>query len=44
MDELTLAQGTAHYARIRIEPQDAAGQPLAQFPVWTPPPAATPTP
>ncbi len=43
MDELTLAQGTAHYVRIRIEPQDAVGQPLAGFPVWTPPPPATPT-
>ena len=43
LDELTLAQGTAHYVRIRIEPQDAVGQPLAGFPVWTPPPPATPT-
>lgn len=44
MDELTLAQGTARYVRLRIEPQDAVGQPLAGFPAWTPPPAATPTP
>jgi hypothetical protein len=43
MDQLSLAQGTARYARLRIEPQDAVGQPLAQFPVWTPAPAATPT-
>jgi hypothetical protein len=43
MDELTLAQGTAPYVRIRIEPQDAVGQPLAGFPAWTPPPPATPT-
>ena len=44
MDQLTQAQGTARYTRIRIEPQDAVGQPLAEFPVWTPAPAATPTP
>jgi hypothetical protein len=43
MDQLTEAQLTARYTRLRIEPQDAVGQPLPQFPVWTPPPPATPT-
>jgi hypothetical protein len=43
MDQLTVAQGTARYARFRIEPQDAVGQPLAGFPTWTPAPPATPT-
>ena len=38
------AQLTATYVRLRVEPQDAVGQPLAGFPAWTPPPAATPTP
>ena len=37
------AQFTARYVRITIEAQDAVGQPLAGFPAWTPPPAATPT-
>jgi hypothetical protein len=41
MDELTIAQATARYTRLRIEPPDAVGQPLAGFPTWTP---ATPTP
>jgi hypothetical protein len=41
LDELTVAQATAHYVRLRIEPQNAVGQPLAGFPTWTP---ATPTP
>jgi hypothetical protein len=46
MDQLTSAQDTAHYVRLRIEPQDAVGQPLAGFPAWTPatPTPATPTP
>ena len=44
LDQLTVAQGTARYVRFRIEPQDAVGQPLAEFPAWTPPPPATPTP
>jgi hypothetical protein len=35
------AQGTGNYLRLRVEPQDAVGQPLAGFPAWTP---ATPTP
>ena len=38
-----LAQGTSTYRRLRIEPRDAVGQPMAGFPAWTPPPA-TPTP
>ena len=38
------AQLTATYVRLRVEPQDAVGQPLAGFPAWTPPPPATPTP
>lgn len=37
------AEATAQYIRLRIEPQDAVGTPLANFPAWTPaPPAATP--
>ena len=44
MDQLAVAQGTAHYVRFRIEPQDAVGQPLAGFPAWTPSPPATPAP
>ncbi len=38
------AQLTVRYVRLRVEPQDAVGQPLAGFPAWTPPPPATPTP
>jgi hypothetical protein len=36
------AQATARYVRLRVEPQDAVGQPMAGFPTWTPAPA-TPT-
>ena len=44
MEDLTVAEATATYIRLRLEPVDATG-PLAEFPVWTPapPPAATPT-
>jgi hypothetical protein len=38
------AQATATYLRLKVEPQDAVGQPLAGFPAWTPQAAATPTP
>ena len=41
MDER--AQG-AHLVRIKVEPPEAMGQPLAGFPAWTPPPPATPAP
>ena len=39
------AQGTgiSPYLRLKVEPQSAAGQPLAGFPAWTPS-SATPTP
>lgn len=37
-----VAQGISNYIRLRIEPLDAVGQPLAGFPAWTPTPAATP--
>jgi hypothetical protein len=36
------AEATAQYIRLRVEPQDAVGTPLANFPAWTAPPAATP--
>jgi len=39
-----MAQGTATYLRLKVEPQSAVGQPLAGFPAWTPQAAATPTP
>lgn len=38
------APGISNYLRLRIEPSDAVGKPLAGFPAWTPPAAATPTP
>jgi hypothetical protein len=38
-----LAEGTSTYLRLKVEPQDAVGQPLAGFPAWMPQ-AATPTP
>jgi len=38
-----LAQGTSTYLRLKVEPQDAVGQPLAGFPAWAPPSAGTPT-
>jgi hypothetical protein len=41
---LQMEQGTSTYLRLRVEPQDAVGQPLAGFPAWTSPPVATPTP
>ena len=40
---LQVAQGISTYIRLRIEPSDAVGQPLAGFPAWTPAPTATPT-
>jgi hypothetical protein len=42
LDEL--AEGTSSYLRLKVEPRSAVGQPLAGFPAWTSPPAATPTP
>jgi hypothetical protein len=39
-----MAQGSANYLRLRVEPQDAVGQPLAGFPAWTSASVATPTP
>jgi hypothetical protein len=39
-----LAEGTSTYLRLKVEPQDAVGQPLAGFPAWAPPSATTPTP
>ncbi len=39
-----LAEGTSTYLRLKVEPQDAVGQPLAGFPAWMSPAAATPTP
>ncbi len=41
---LQMEQGTSTYLRLRVEPQDAVGQPLAGFPAWTSSPVATPTP
>jgi hypothetical protein len=41
LDEM--AESTSTYLRLRVEPQDAVGQPLAGFPAWTPQAAATPT-
>jgi hypothetical protein len=38
-----LAEGTSTYLRLRVEPQDAVGQPLAGFPAWALA-SATPTP
>jgi hypothetical protein len=38
-----LAEGTSTYLRLKVEPQDAVGQPLAGFPAWASV-AATPTP
>jgi hypothetical protein len=38
-----LAEGTSTYLRLKVEPQDAVGQPLAGFPAWAPSPVATPT-
>jgi hypothetical protein len=43
MDQLTVADASARSTRLRVEPQAAVGQPLAQFPAWTPAPPATPT-
>jgi hypothetical protein len=37
------AQATSAYVRLKVEPQDAVGQPMAGFPAWTPSPVATPT-
>jgi hypothetical protein len=39
-----MAQGSSNYLRLRVEPQDAVGQPLAGFPAWTAASVATPTP
>ena len=39
-----LAEGTSTYLRLKVEPQDAVGQPLAGFPAWAPASVATPTP
>ena len=39
-----LSEGTSTYLRLKVEPQDAVGQPMAGFPAWTPQAAATPTP
>lgn len=39
-----MAQGSSNYLRLRVEPQDAVGQPLAGFPAWTSASVATPTP
>jgi len=39
-----LAEGTSTYLRLKVEPQDAVGQPLAGFPAWAAPSVATPTP
>jgi hypothetical protein len=39
-----MAEGTSNYLRLRVEPQDAVGQPLAGFPAWASASAATPTP
>lgn len=39
----TSEEGISNYIRLRIEPSDAVGQPLAGFPTWAPAPAATPT-
>ena len=36
-------QATSAYVRLKVEPQDAVGQPMAGFPAWTPLPVATPT-
>ena len=38
MEDLTVAEASANYTRIRLEPLDATG-PLAEFPSWTQPPA-----
>src|SRR5829696_9123597 len=38
-----MAEGTSTYLRLKVEPQDAVGQPLAGFPAWAPPSAGTPT-
>ena len=38
-----LAEGMSTYLRLRVEPQDAVGQPLAGFPAWMSS-SATPTP
>lgn len=43
LDTQAQGTGTSPYLRLKVEPQSAAGQPLAGFPTWTPPPA-TPTP
>jgi hypothetical protein len=37
-------QATSAYVRLKVEPQDAVGQPMPGFPAWTPQAAATPTP
>jgi hypothetical protein len=42
LDKQAQGTGTSTYLRLKVEPQSAAGQPLAGFPTWTPP--ATPTP
>jgi hypothetical protein len=39
-----MAEGTSTYLRLRVEPQDAVGQPLAGFPAWAPASVTTPTP
>jgi hypothetical protein len=42
LDTQATGTGTFPYVRLKVEPQSAAGQPLAGFPAWTP--SATPTP
>jgi hypothetical protein len=44
LDQQAQGTGTSPYLRLKVEPQSAAGQPLAGFPAWTPASAATPTP
>ena len=43
LDTQATGTGTIPYVRLKVEPQSAAGQPLAGFPAWTPS-SATPTP
>lgn len=38
-----LAEGTSTYLRLKVESQDAVGQPLAGFPAWEAASVATPT-
>jgi hypothetical protein len=42
LDKQAQGTGISPYVRLKVEPQRAAGQPLAGFPAWTP--SATPTP